>query len=341
MAKTIQSTNNALTKKVFDEKLFRDAVKESYFPKFMGGSDSPVHVKTQLTKTKGDKITFGLRMRLSGAGVVDGQVLEGNEESLTTYSDDVTIRKYRHGVRDNGEIDRQRAVWEMDAEARDSLQDWMTEKIDLLCFNALIDGAGTRAFYRASGTNSTTDTFATAKAALTATDKLTPDFISYAKTWAMTGGNRTQPPLVPFRYQGKKYLVMLVHDDAAYDMKQNSTWLQNVRDAMPRGDSHPIFTGALGVHDGVVIHCHENVTIGADAGAGGNVPYCEGALFGAQALCWAWGKKPYTVSKLFDYDEEHGFSVNMLAGVTKTKFNSKDYGTVAMLMARTQISDAS
>jgi hypothetical protein len=48
------------------------------------GTNSIVHVKNDLTKSKGDRITYGIRMRLSGAGVTSGQTLEGNEESLVT-----------------------------------------------------------------------------------------------------------------------------------------------------------------------------------------------------------------------------------------------------------------
>lgn len=49
MAKTAFETSNDLTKKAYDERLFRDAVKQSYFNRFMGdNAASLVHVKTQL-----------------------------------------------------------------------------------------------------------------------------------------------------------------------------------------------------------------------------------------------------------------------------------------------------
>jgi hypothetical protein len=54
MAKTNFTTNDALTKKAWEEKLFRDSVKEAYFAKFTSaGSDTIVSEKTQLTKDKG------------------------------------------------------------------------------------------------------------------------------------------------------------------------------------------------------------------------------------------------------------------------------------------------
>ena len=38
MAKTTFSTSDALTKKLWEEKLFRDTQKMSYFSRFMGGT---------------------------------------------------------------------------------------------------------------------------------------------------------------------------------------------------------------------------------------------------------------------------------------------------------------
>jgi len=54
MSKTAFSTSNALTKKLWQEKLFRDTVKESDFSKFMGDNmESLVYTKTDLEKGRG------------------------------------------------------------------------------------------------------------------------------------------------------------------------------------------------------------------------------------------------------------------------------------------------
>jgi hypothetical protein len=120
MSKTALATGNALTKKVWEEKLFRDTVKESYFSKFMGAdAESVVQSKSWLEKTKGDNVTFGIRMRLTGSGVTSGTALEGNEESLTTYSYNLSLEEYANAVRDRGPLDRQRAVYNIDAESTD------------------------------------------------------------------------------------------------------------------------------------------------------------------------------------------------------------------------------
>jgi N4-gp56 family major capsid protein len=347
MAKTSFATGNALTKKLHDEKLFRDARIASYFSKFMGkGSDALVQEKTQLTKSKGDQITFGIRMRLTGAGVTSGQTLEGNEEKLTTHDYSVSLEQYRHAVRDNGELDRQRAMFDVDSESRTALKDWGSEKIDTLCFTQVL-ATPTRVFYRDnSGAVATTATAATAKAALDATNsKITPKLLDFTKAWALTGGNRSQTPLRPVKINGKNYFVFLAHPDVFYDLRQDSTWSQSVREALERSPKNPLFSGAYGVWNGMILHEHEGHTGLASMidtnGGGGNVPWAKCSLMGAQSLVWAWGKRGKMVSETFDYQEEHGFAWSMMAAVGKPKFNSLDYGSVGIYVSRTRISDAS
>jgi N4-gp56 family major capsid protein len=348
MAKTQFATSNDLTRKAWNEKLFRDSVKESYFSKFQGsGSDSVVQVKEELTKDKGDRITFGLRMRLTGAGVTSGQILEGNEERLVTYSNNVTLEQYRHAVRDDGAMSRQRAMFSISDEARAAIKDWMSERIDQLQFDAIGVGAGvttepSQIFYRTgASTFLATGTAATARSALVAgSSTLTLNFISFIKAFAKTGGDRRYVPLRPVKVDGKEYFIMLVHPDAMFDLKASTEWQAAQRDAAERGKNNPLFLGAAGVWDGVVIHEHENCAIRTDGGAGSNVPWTRGVFMGAQALCWAWGQRPEVIQETFDYQNEEGYGVNMIAGVAKSRFNSLDYGSLGVFLSRTNVAGA-
>jgi N4-gp56 family major capsid protein len=342
MAKTNFTTSNALTKKAWEEKLFRDVNKESYFSRFMGdGSDSVVCVKRQLEKEQGDKITFGLRMRLTGAGVTSGTTLEGNEERLTTHDYSLSLEQYRHGVRDDGAMTRQRAMFSISKESETAIRDWGAEKIDTLCFDAL-KATPTRVAYLTNtgiANYAKTGTAATAKAALTASSLLEPYFISYVKTLAKTGFNRDTIPLRPVKVKGKEYFILLVHPDVMFNLKTNSTFQQALREAQVRGNENPIFKGATAIWDGVVVHEHENVAIGTDAG-GSSVPWAECTLMGAQSLVWAWGKRPRVISAKFDYENEMGYGFDMICATGKPKFNSEDYGSIGVYVARTQVSDS-
>lgn len=338
MGKTTFATDDALTKKLWEEKLYRDAVKESYFSRFMSeGSESIVTVKNALTKQKGDDITIGIRMKLSGAGVTEGQALEGAEEALTTYHSHVTLHQYRHAVRDNGALDRQRAMFDIDSESKSALQDWGSEKIDKLAFDAILSSP-TLVFYKTSSGSTSTSTAATAKAALTAADgKITPAMVSYIKAYAKTGGGRTYVPLRPVKVDGKSYYVLLVHPDCMYDWKTDPTYIQSVREAEVRGPTNPLFSGSVAIWDGVVIHEHENCTTATDGGSGA-IAWAKGVFMGAQALAWAWGKREEVIQKNFDYENEHGYAWGIIAGTAKPVFNSLDYGSFGVYLARTQIS---
>lgn len=342
MAKTSFSTSNALTKKAWEEQLFRDMDKESYFSKFSGTtSESIVQVKTQLEKDKGDKITFGLVPRLTGAGVTSGTTLEGKEERLNDYSDSVTLEQYRNGIRDDGALSRQRAMFEIDNESKMRIKQWGTDKIDALHFTALLDRTPTHVAYLTSATAYDIETTAaTAKAALTTSSKLVPNFLSFVKTAVTTGLNRSIIPVRPVKIKGRSYLVLLVHPDVMYDLKTNSAYQQYLREAEVRGSENPIFSGAVAIIDGVAIHEHENCSIGTDAGAGGNVPWAKCELLGAQSLVTAWGKRPSVISENFDYENEHGYAIDMTLGIKKPQFNSVDYGSMAVYVARTQVSDS-
>lgn len=336
MGKTIFTTSNALTKKAFDEQLYRDTIVESCFSKFMSeGDKNIIHVKNDLNGKKGDKVTFGIRMRLTGNGVTEGQILEGNEESLSTYSDDVILGRKRHAVRDNGALDRQRAVFSISDEARDALKDWGAEKIDKMCIEAL-DATATQVGYLTSDTAyANTATLATAKSALTTSSILTPNFLTFLSTMAdlgsVAGVNRSFVPIRPVKVDGRPMYVLLTNPRVLYGLKTNASFIQAMREAEVRGKDNPLFKNAVAIWGNVIVHEHEFVSTGSNAGASANIPYATSYLMGAQALCWAWGQKPKTVYKQFDYDEEDGWAWGMTAGVTKPQFNSKDYGSITVL----------
>lgn len=331
MAKTAFATGNALTKKLWEEKLFRDVVKQAYFSKFMSESpDNIVTVKRQLEKQKGDAIYIGLRMRLSGAGVNSGEALEGNEEALTTYSMSVSLEEYAHAVRDRGPLDRSRVAFSIDDESVMALKDWGSEKIDKLCFDAIV-ASPTKIFYGGDATSTAT---------IEEADVITPDLISKVKAAAKTGLNRTYVPIRPIKFEGKDYYILLVHPDVLYDLEKDATFAQARREAELRGKDNPIFSGAYAVWNGVIIHDHENIPLATTWGAGSAFAGAKCVFMGAQALTWAWGMNPEVVAEEFDYKREHGYAWKMIAGVAKSKFNSLDYGSFGVYVARTQISDA-
>ena len=365
MARSEMATTDNLRQEIWEETLYRDTMKETFFVSRLGGDayknlekgvnfeSSPndiMQIKTDMeakgrTKVrKGDKITFGLVPRIDPAtypGVRSGQKLKGKEVPLSWYDFAIELERYRQAVSAGTPMDWHRASFSMPMEAEAALLNWGIELIDMICFDALKVATGTPFFYKTSAGTLKTTTAATAKSALTATDsKLTPAMVSFMKAWATTGGARSYIPPRPVKIKGKNYYAMVVHPDVMYDWRQDSTVQQAAREAEVRGSENPLFTGASYIWDGVVIHENENCTVAADAGSGSDVPYSLGHFLGAQALCFGWGERPSIVEDTEDYQEDLFYAWRMTAAVEKPVFNSKVYGSFTFYVSRTNVSGA-
>ena len=90
-----------------------------------------IQVKNETQKGAGDKITYGLRMQMTGAGTQGDGTLEGNEEALQTYTDAVTIDQLRHAHRSAGKMTEQRVTYNLRDEARSALADWWSDRLEV------------------------------------------------------------------------------------------------------------------------------------------------------------------------------------------------------------------
>ena len=86
-----------------------------------------------------------------------------------------------------------------------------------------------------------------------------------------------------------------------------------------------------------MIHEHENCPPAADGG-GATVTWAKVAFLGAQSLIWAFGRRPRLIEKNFDYENKHGKAWGVIARAKKPVFNSLDYGSLGLYLARTNVS---
>lgn len=361
----------ALRAQLWDKELFADTMAELLFSQkgMIGtGKDSIVQVKDDLTKKKGDRITFGIGYRLSGDGVTGDNELEGNEEAKSTYSDVVLIDQIRNGERLEGELDSQKAAYDTRAEALNDGKVWIAEFIEKQIFMKL-GGVGTTTLQdvgggvysgRAAWSNtgdpvSNTDegngygkryicADASGLDAMAATDVLTTTLITRARVKAETSIVGA-PRVKKIRVNGEQYYVMFIHPWQAADLKtaSGSLWAQAQREAQVRGDKNPVFSGALGVWDGVILHSSDFVPTAQAAttfSSVGQTTACQSfraLLCGSQAALMAnaspkgRGVAPtFMVEKTFDYENKVGYAVGYMGGIQKATFNSIDYGVVAV-----------
>lgn len=338
--KTAFATDNPNTKKIWEERLLRDVEIESYFtPRFMSEDENNiVQVQKDLTKEKGDQITFALVANFTGDGVTSGQTMEGNEEGMVSYDYSISLEQYRNATRTKGKLDVQRPMFSIPDASRAKLKIWGAQKIDRLLVSALL-ASPTKILYRdgVAGAPAGTTSSATAKAALTlANSKLTPNFITALYTWASTGGAGQSWRIRPVVVDGESWYILLVNPAVLYDLRIDSTFQSAMKDAQERGKTNPLFRSAVAVWSNVIVHQTEWIPLFTDGG-GASVTGAFGALMGAQALVWAWGEKPNTVQQNFDYENEQGWCWQMISKAGKPKFNSKDYGCVGVVFAATPI----
>lgn len=348
MATTDYGVNHPLAKKHWQSELMKETLKSTYAMQFMGtDKNSLVQIKTETGKDAGDRIRFGIRSQLQGAGIAGDGTLEGNEEALETFTQDVTIDQLRHAVRSKGKMSEQRVPFSVRAEAKDGLADWWADRYDTWFFNQLCGMSGI-ADTRYTGMQAATapdadhvvyagGVLAESSLSNTSTHKFTLDLIDKAVEKAKLAKNALRPIMVG----SEKFWVMFLHTYQVTSLRTNTQtgqWLDIQKAAMSGGDvkKNPIFSGALGVYNGVILH--ESTRIPAVTGNDGNAvtPTVRRAvLAGAQAACFAFGQGSSKNSmdwneELFDYKNQLGVEAGCIAGLVKTRFNGSDYGTVVV-----------
>lgn len=356
---TNYAVNHPLAVKLYAKELFHDLIGKSFFGKFMGkDSGSMLQIKTETSKSAGDSVKFGLRTLLTSDGILGDGTQEGNEESLTTYNDTVLINQLSHAVRSGGEMSEQRVHFSVRDEAKDGLQDWWTERLEVTLANQLT-GYTTQADTRYTGMNATiapTAAYrilcggsavagaAAAEGSLSATTthaiKLADldRAVAIAKT-TQTSGGTTINRIRPLKVDGKDMYVAFLHPWQILQLRKDTATTGSFFDiqkaAMQGGkySDNPIVTGGNFIYNNVIVH--EWSYLPTTVGASNNDLYRRGVFCGAQAAVVGFGQRDQSTKmkwteELFDYENKLGVSARMIFGVKKTVFNSVDFGTIVL-----------
>lgn len=343
-----------LTPQQWDDKYFREYLGNNPFKPYMGkGSSSIIQVKEDLTKKKGDSLTFALVNKLTGAANDGTTKLEGNEEALGSRSHKLTVALRRNGVSIT-EFEDQISAIELRNAAKDQLMDWSMEQdtdrviAQLYSKNGvaygtaseaqkdawLVDNADRVLFGAAKANNSGNDHSASLLNIDAVNDKATPDALSLMKRIALSA----DPKIRPIRMEGmnKRYFVVFAHPLAFRDLKDNATIRQAQREVTLTKQNNKLFQGGDLEWDGMIIHEVDDMTTLTGVGAAG-IDVGGVFLCGAQALGlgiasrWATRTKGET-----DYGNEKGVAVRAIDGLDKMTFgsgaadtdNPKDHGVV-------------
>ena len=166
------------------------------------------------------------------------------------------------------------------------------------------------------------------------------------------------PAIRPVKVNGEDFYICLVHPLQLKSLRGEAAWLQAQREANKRGNQNPIFSGAEGIWNGVVLHKYQRTEL--RTGANGTTPsegfklsadrtttyhaddtvadgrtVCRALFLGAQAGVLGWGQNPAWREELLDVGRKQIVGIDMIYGTSKTRFQTagsvaqEDYGVYA------------
>jgi uncharacterized protein DUF4043 len=340
MAETVMSTAERV--KQWDDKFFMEYVRDSRFMRYMGSDENAIiQVNNDLTKEKGDAITFNLIGALdASAGPNDGSTsLVGAEKELPNDGHQLRIAVVRDAVVVNLK-EQQAAPIDVRNAGRVALKKLSMRYLKEDIVTALGTIFGT-VYGSASATQKNNwnvanvdrvlfgdsianynATHATALANITAGMKLTRAVVSLAKEIATTAVTVNGEGITPYTYgEDEETYVMFAGVGPYRDLK---TDLETVhQEARERALTNPLFTGTTSLYwDGVVIRQIPEIDNIGLVGAGGTVTVSPVYLCGAQALGVGWAQTTKsTTRKEDDYGYRQGVGFFEMRGVEKLLWN--------------------
>jgi len=353
--------HTASVEEVWGEKTYRQAEQDAFFNdgRFVGtDSNSIIQVNTDLTKNKGDQIHTPLRARLIDDGKVNDAAIEGSEVPLTFHNCDTTINKRKQAVRLDGEMTERRTKIKLRGEAKEALGAWHADTRDtdiVLGLSGLANAVGTisaaapssaRRFCGGQNSDGTLGIVTVADdgdlSGTAGAHRFGTQVLSHLKRMALVDGGAAYGKIRPVMIKGKKFFVFFASPWQIKALKTEDRWINAQKDANIRGEDNPIFSGACGIWDGIIVHEYDKMQLRTGAGgvnapevfeAGDGVPngvtVARGIFCGAQAGILAYGRKIGWKEKVFEYDSQFGVEVSSIYGFTKAKFNAQDFAVIA------------
>ncbi len=345
MATTSFAVNDAYAVKLWAKELSVEAIKYTDIAPLIGtNAGSVIHKKEETEKGKGDQVTFGLRLQLAQDGFTENELAEGNGEALTIYTDQLTINELMGvvGVKSDRTIDQQRVPFDLRVEARDGLADWWAKRLSVSFFNQVCGNVNeTRTKY--TGLQATVAPTAGRQiwqGSLSADEQLTNvnTFTLGMIDKAVEAARTVTPVVRPINAQGKsdigdyyeniamgKY-ICYIHPFQRTDLRTNTStgqWLDIQKAAMTGGEisKNPIYIGALGEYNNVIIKESFDVTLGVNSSTSAAVANTRRAvLLGAQAAVVGYGMKH--AGGKYTWNEELNDSSVVPQGANDNRVNS-------------------
>ena len=235
----------------WDTKIRLDAIKNAFWGKrFEGkqGSSSPIIINTDFTKGPGDKIHFQTMTRIKNAGVTGETTLTGSEVKLVLGQYDLEVDWLRNAV---GFSKRglKRANFDAVMVAGQELADWLARYVDDAMFEELVSSESPSTIY--AGNKSS-------EAALDSGSVFNTNCLDRIKIALIRKG------AIPLKVKVSggvtlKYYGVVIDPLDGFNLRADDAWYSANKDANLRGLDNPIFSGALGIYNGIIVYEFGNI----------------------------------------------------------------------------------
>jgi N4-gp56 family major capsid protein len=337
-------SNDNIAVKQWEASVYREYIGELWMRFLMGQSTNAViQVKKDLTKKKGDQITFTLRSKLQGGVVTGSNKGEGNEGKIDFFSDSVIVDNVRVLAKiQNVPMTEQRVKFSVPVEMKDALVDASKEKLEDDIITALTDTSTGRVRGRYLYGLTDSNWNATHSTALqnidNTADQLTLNMIGIAKRKAKIPVNATakiRPMKIVSGKNIEYWYIFVGHTYAIRDLCENDPALKNTNYFLPPAQVRlsPLFTGSdfKGAYRGVLVYEYEKIPL-----VSSTIQCAHNLFLGAQAAAVAWAQTSKYREETYDYGHDLGGEIHEIRGVKKLVFNRttpEDQGVIHVFSA--------
>jgi hypothetical protein len=354
MART--PTPASLTVQQWAETFFTEYVRDNRFKPYMGVNENAIiHIKKDLSKKKGDTLTFQLLNKLTGTGVTGNGVLDGNEEAQNSDGYDISVSFLRNAVERTLEDEQATAIDYLNA-ARVSLKKWMMEKmrdhiitammsikdkaylasqvpgntnytsqVDETEKDAWLAANADRVLFGALKSNNQSNDHSASLAMLDNTnDKLSTVIGGLAKRMAAAATPAIGPTQVNDT-RGEEWFVMFCNANSFRDLKTDTVLTAANREARPRNvKDNPLFVDGDELYNGIIYREIPEIPSLGLVGDSGTTAVGFNALCGVQAIGIAFAKTASPIMMDKDYKFRKGVGIQEMRGIKKLLFDDPD-----------------
>lgn len=290
---------------IWARKVYEEAKASMYWNRFTGveGSGMPVILKTELLTGPGQTINISRVASLTGDGRTGEQALRGYEEKLTLAQVQCSPEWYRHAVAQAGKGKKQ-ITQDFRMKAKSGLSYWMARKQDNSTWTSARQT--TPVGFDASIISVVYGNDATSVDTIDSADDF--GMAEIRKGAAVLAGQDINPVSVPGMPAGDGYYLMFIHPFQAWSLKKDDDWISNHQSASERGKDNPLFTGALGEVDGVIVHSTTQCSLVLNANSPA-VYTARAIMVGQEALCRGMNEDITWSEQMDDYDFVEGIGI--------------------------------